>query len=95
MTEAEKLKIETKKRHSFAKRVVRYCILIGTLITAVALRDAWVTASFSSGTLTALLGFWGGELLILCVKCIFDKHGEVKKYEAQAKQQNSSMEETI
>lgn len=54
-------------KHSFSKAVVIICIAVSLAITIVTLYRAELT----SGVLTALYGFWGGELLLLCLKRIF------------------------
>ena len=54
-------------KHSFSKAVVIVCIVVSLAITIVTLYRAELT----SGVLAALYGFWGGELLLLCLKRIF------------------------
>lgn len=58
------------KRIRFSKLVVIYCVIMGTLITGVALGVCWMSGTIPTGTLTSLLAFWGGELLLVCLKCI-------------------------
>lgn len=52
----------------FSKAVVAYCIIITTIITAAVLVISWRTGGIETGTVSALLAFWGGELLLLCLK---------------------------
>ena len=54
-------------KHGFSKAIVLVCIAVSLAITIVTLYRAELT----SGVLTALYGFWGGELLLLCLKRIF------------------------
>ena len=54
-------------KHNFSKAVVIVCIVVSLAITMVTLYRAELT----SGVLAALYGFWGGELLLLCLKRIF------------------------
>ena len=54
-------------KHNFSKTVVIVCIVVSLAITIVTLCRAELT----SGVLAALYGFWGGELLLLCLKRIF------------------------
>ncbi|HPE16114.1 MAG TPA: hypothetical protein PK597_04080 [Oscillospiraceae bacterium] len=56
------------KRHLFSKFMVLYCVLISTAITAAVLRICWKGGEITAGTVTALFGLWGGELLLLCLK---------------------------
>ena len=51
-------------KHRFSKSVVGYCLLMCTAITVVVL----VRAELTAGVITALVGLWGGELLLLCLK---------------------------
>ena len=53
-------------KHIFSKLVVLYCIAMSTFITVYTV----LTAQLTSGIITALVGLWGGELLLLCLKRI-------------------------
>lgn len=57
-----------KKRHQFSRIVVAYCVVMGTIITGVALGVCYIGGEISGSLVTALLAFWGGELLLLCLK---------------------------
>ena len=59
-------------RHMFAKSIILYCVLIATLASAYALLKQGQGMSME-GVLGITLGFFGGELLLLCLKTIFKK----------------------
>ena len=63
------------KRHSFSKGVVLFCLLMCTAITIVVL----VRAELTAGVITALVGLWGGELLLLCLKRVLGDKSPVEK----------------
>lgn len=61
--------------HLFAKATVIYCVAIATLASLYALYKQG--QGFSMGEVLAIvLGFFGGELLLLCLKTIFKKETE-------------------
>lgn len=59
--------------HLFAKVTVLWCILCGTAASAWALRILSRTGHDASAMLGVILAFFGGELLILCMKTILKK----------------------
>ena len=61
-------------KHKFSKAVVGYCLLMCTVITVAALLRAELTA----GVIGALVGLWGGELLLLCLKRVLGDKTPVK-----------------
>lgn len=65
-----------KSKMRFSKWIVLYCVLMGTIITAATLIISYRSNTISSGIITALLIFWGGELMILCLTKILGDKGE-------------------
>lgn len=61
-----------KTPHLFAKAVIVYCILCATLACAYCLR-AQARGAGMDAVLAVTLGFFGGELLLLCLKTILKK----------------------
>jgi len=64
--------------HLFGKVTVVWCVLCGTAASAYALRILSRTGHDPAALLGVILGFFGGELLILCLKKIL---GEKEKGE--------------
>lgn len=56
--------------HLFAKVMVLHCVACGTAASFYALRILSRTGHDGSGLLAVILGFFGGELLLLCLKKI-------------------------
>lgn len=56
--------------HLFAKAMVLHCVACGTGASFYALRILSRTGHDASGLLAVILGFFGGELLMLCLKKI-------------------------
>ena len=56
--------------HLFGKLVVVWCVLCGTAASAYALRILSRTGNDPAALLGVILAFFGGELLILCLKKI-------------------------
>ena len=56
--------------HLFAKAMVLHCVACGTAVSFYALRILSRTGHDGSGLLAVILGFFGGELLLLCLKKI-------------------------
>ena len=63
------------KRHSFSKGLVLFCLLMCTAITVVVL----IRAELTAGVITALVGLWGGELLLLCLKRVLGDRSPTEK----------------
>lgn len=59
--------------HLFSKIVVTWCVAVGTVASFYALRILSNTGHDASATLAIILGFFGGELLILCLKTILKR----------------------
>lgn len=59
--------------HLFGKVVVLWCITFGTCASALALRILSHTGHDPAVLLGVILGFFGGELLILCLKTILKR----------------------
>lgn len=56
--------------HLFGKLIVMWCIAVGTGASYWALRILSRTGHDSSPVLAVILGFFGGELLVLCLNTI-------------------------
>lgn len=56
--------------HLFGKAVVGWCVACGTAFSLYALRILSRTGHDPSALLGVILAFFGGELLILCLKKI-------------------------
>lgn len=68
-----------KKKKIFANIIIAVCILISLLITiAVIYEYHRLDTVIPSGVLGALLGLWGGELLIIAIRQIFGSDVPVK-----------------
>ena len=71
-----------KIKHFFAKAIIAYCVLIATLASAYALIKQGQGMSME-GVLGITLGFFGGELLMLCAKTIFKKETKDESFDEQ------------
>lgn len=67
--------------HLFGKVVVFWCIAVGTGASAYALRILSRTGHDASTLLGVILAFFGGELLVLCLKTILN--GKVSKSDTE------------
>lgn len=56
--------------HLFAKVMVFHCVLCGTVFSYYALRIMSRTGNDPAALLGVILAFFGGELLLLCLKKI-------------------------
>ena len=61
--------------HLFAKLTVIYCIAFASITSLWALRILSNTGHDPATLLGIILGFFGGELLLLCLKTILKKGG--------------------
>lgn len=62
--------------HLFSKIVVVWCVLVGTGASAWALRILSRTGHDATGLLSVILAFFGGELMVLCLKTILKNKKE-------------------
>ena len=62
--------------HLFAKLMVLWCVACGTAASAYALRIMSRTGHDPAALLGVILAFFGGELLLMCLKTVL---GEKKK----------------
>ena len=68
----EKTKEAKRPKISFANVVVTVCVVVALLITAAVIWEYHrLGVVIPAGVLTALFGFWGGELFILALRQIF------------------------
>ncbi len=60
------------KKSRFANTIILVCVAVSLVITAAVLYEYHrLDTVIPSGVVTALLGLWGGELLIIAVRQIF------------------------
>jgi hypothetical protein len=60
------------KKFAFANIIIIICIVVSIIITAVVLWEYHrLNTVIPSGVLSAMLGLWGGELLIIALRQIF------------------------
>ena len=67
--------------HLFGKLVVLWCIAVGTGASAWALRILSHTGHDPSALLGVILAFFGGELMVLCLKTILKNKKEKGEHE--------------
>lgn len=67
--------------HLFGKLIVVWCILVGTGASAYALRILSRTGHDAAALLGIILAFFGGELMILCLKTILADQKGKKNHE--------------
>lgn len=65
--------------HLFAKCVIIHCVICGTLACAYALRIMSRTGQDPAALLGVILGFFGGELLLLCLRTVLQEKSTNKK----------------
>lgn len=56
--------------HLFAKIMVLWCVICGTAASAYALRTLAHTGHDPAALLGVILAFFGGELLLMCLKTV-------------------------
>lgn len=59
--------------HLFAKVTIAYCVIAATGASWYALRIMSRTGNDPAALLGVILGFFGGELLLLCLKTVLKK----------------------
>lgn len=59
--------------HLFAKGMVLWCVACGTVASAYALRILSRTGNDPAALLGVILAFFGGELLLMCLKTILNE----------------------
>lgn len=66
------------------KIVVAYCIVVSTIVTIGVLVISARIGELSPGTVATLFSFWGGELLLLCLKSVLrDKERKTPPSDAE------------
>ena len=61
-----------KKKTTFANLVISVCVVVALLVTgSVVWEYHRLGTVMPAGVVTALFGFWGGELLIVALRQIF------------------------
>ena len=65
--------------HLFAKGMVLWCVICGTAASAYALRILSRTGHDPAALLAVILAFFGGELLLMCLKTVLNGGGRAEK----------------
>lgn len=60
--------------HLFAKGMVLWCVVCGTAASAWSLRILSNTGNDPAALLGAILAFFGGELLLMCLKTVLNEN---------------------
>ena len=64
--------MKKKAKMNFANAIIIFCVAVSVVITAVVLWEYHrLNEVLPSGVLAGLLGFWGGELMIIALRQIF------------------------
>ena len=58
--------------HLFAKCMVLWCVICGTAASAYSLRILSRTGTDPAALLGVILAFFGGELLLMCLKTVLN-----------------------
>ena len=58
--------------HLCAKLMVLWCVMCGTAASAYALRTLALTGHDPAALLGVILAFFGGELLLMCLKTVLN-----------------------
>lgn len=74
-------KIVRRTPHLFSKVVVLYCVAAASGACAWCLRILSRTGHDPAGLLAVILGFFGGELLLLCLKTVLKQERPSEKEE--------------
>lgn len=64
--------------HLFAKCMVLWCVACGTAASAYAMRIMSRTEKDPAALLGVILAFFGGELLLMCLKTVLNDKGKPK-----------------
>lgn len=67
--------------HLFAKGIVCFCVTFGAGCSLYALRILSRTGHDPAALLGVILGFFGGELLLLCLKTVLASKPKTKEEE--------------
>lgn len=74
--------------HLFAKCMVLWCVFCGTAASFWSLRILDHTGQDSAALLGVILAFFGGELLLMCLKTVLSEKKSNKKQELLTKTDN-------
>ena len=89
----------SKKRgtipHLFSKIIVLWCVTVATAASGYALRILSHTGHDSAALLGVILAFFGGELMVLCLKTVLTekKQKNVSKSDTEGDRYESICEE--
>ena len=73
------MKKKTGINHLFSKLVVLYCVIFASGASFYSFRILSRTGHDPSALLGVVLAFFGGELMLICLKTIFKNNKEDKK----------------
>lgn len=74
-----------KKISVFANIIISVSISVGLFMTLITLIEYWVLKiPIPSDVLAVLIGFWGGELLIIALRQVFGSDVIKKKRDAES-----------
>ena len=65
--------------HLFAKGMVLWCVICGTAASAYSMRILSRTGHDPAALLGVILAFFGGELLLMCLKTVLSGAGTKKE----------------
>ena len=74
--------------HFFAKGIVCFCVLFGAGCSAYALRILARTGHDPAALLGVILAFFGGELLLLCLKTVLAEKEATRYKPGETEEQN-------
>lgn len=83
------MKRRRKIPHLFAKLVVIWCIAFASGASYYALRILSRTGNDAASLLAVILGFFGGELLFLCLRTVLKERKTRKDAKASGKETNN------
>ena len=65
--------------HLFAKAIIAWCVICATVFSFYALRILSHTGHDPAALLGVILAFFGGELLLLCLKTVLGERDGTQK----------------
>lgn len=74
----------TKRRkipHFFSKAVVLWCVIVATVASAYSMIILHRTGADATSLLSVILAFFGGELMVLCLRTILGDRKKKKESE--------------
>lgn len=80
--------------HLFAKLIVVFCVLFASGCSVYCMRIMMYTDHNPAQLLTAILAFFGGELLLMCLKTVLTPRTKKSKKSSEDTQQEDPFEYT-